>query len=82
MAQRARNLVNPESDLDLENRKPKGARKVEEDIQRVKTGKPTELEALRERIAAVKAAPPKDDAPHCADCFQRGAIAAVRAIEE
>ena len=85
MAVKAGELDNPEQDLDLANREPKGAKKVAADIERVKHGTPTaetELEALRERIAAAKALDPKDPVPHCADCYSRGFKAAVRMLSE
>jgi len=41
-----------------------------------------ELAALKARIAALKAAHPKDAAPHCGACYHRGVEAALAALEE
>jgi len=74
MAVNARNLENPERGQDLTTREGEPAPALRD---------PTlaELRALRERIAAAKANPPKDEAAHCRDCFTRGVTAALRAIE-
>lgn len=78
------NLEHGEKDLDLETRDPRGAKKVADDLQRVKTGKPTvedELKAIRERIAAAREVKPNERDRHCLDCFEKGRNAAVRVIE-
>jgi len=76
-------LENPESDMHLVNRAPRGAKDGAEPTERVSATDLAKLKALHERVAAAKAAAPlsKDDAPHCGDCFSRGWRAAVRAIE-
>jgi hypothetical protein len=82
MSVKPHELDNPEKDQVLENREPHGAQKVADDISRVKTGKPDELEALRRRIAAaVATTAPKDPQPHCGDCYRRGWAAALRSLE-
>lgn len=83
MSIKAGDLENPERDLDLINRDPKGTKKVLADLQRVKDGTPTEeeeLQALRQRISAARTTVGKDPQPHCGDCFKRGWMAAAREI--
>jgi len=41
-----------------------------------------ELATLKARIVALKAAHPKDAAPHCGACYHRGVEAALAALEE
>jgi hypothetical protein len=76
MAVKPETLRTPEDGLDLQDREARGAKKVNEDQVRL-------LSALRERLAAAKAANPQahDDSPHCSDCFRRGWEAGVRAVE-
>jgi hypothetical protein len=88
-------LENAERDLNLANREPRGARKVATDVQRAKHGTPTaeeELQALRARIAELRAQVPNDTKPclldpfgralNRGDCFERGWAAALQALEE
>lgn len=71
-----KDLQNPERDLQLVDRK---AERPGEGRSAIAAA---ELEALRARIAAVKAeGGVKDEQPHCSRCFERGVKAAVRAID-
>jgi hypothetical protein len=77
MAVRPETLDNQERGLELTTREDadgKAGRRREDPAV-------GELKALRERIAAVLAAEPKDEAPHCSDCFRRGWKAGLRGLE-
>ena len=83
MSVKTETLENPERDLDVVTRDPKGTRKVLDDMQRVKQSMPEadeELQAIRQRIKAAQATVGQDPQPHCGDCFKRGWTAAIRAI--
>lgn len=77
MAVKTETLEKPERGMNLTTRETA-------DIERLK-GSPTaedELQALRDRVARVKALEPVDQKPiHCHDCFSRGWLAAVQAVE-
>lgn len=78
-------LDNPERDLTVTNRDPKGSEKVRDVIGQIKNTKPAaeeELQAMRQRIATAIVTEPKDPRPHCSDCFTRGWAAALRSLEE
>jgi hypothetical protein len=77
MAVNRGSLENPERGADLVTRE----RTPPEETAPLRDPTAAELRALRDRIAAAKAGTPKDDAPHCGDCFARGWKAAVRAVE-
>ena len=74
MAVRPESLETPERDLSLRTR--------EEAPPPVR--KPSafeELRALKEKIVALRQAPPPDAKPHCRDCFLRAVRATLDAIE-
>lgn len=79
------NLENQERGMSLDTRDPKGAKKVADDIQRVKKGTPTaedELEAFRQRIAeAKKLTDGRPERNGRLSDFERGRDAAIKAIE-
>lgn len=84
MAVKRSDLNNPEQDMSLTDRDATSEKQVESGLHQSRNAAPTqaeELSTLRGRIATVKRTDPKDEAPHCADCFARGWQAAVRAIE-
>lgn len=85
MAVRPDAIENQERGMDLRNRDQRTREAPETDAPPPAAPREhpavAELRNLRARIAAVgEAADLPDTAPHCRDCFQRGARAALRAI--
>lgn len=72
-------IENAERDLTVQNREAKTAKKVGPDAEE-------RLHEIRRRIKAglnvVGTDPRPKDAPICKECFQRGWMAALRALEE
>lgn len=69
MSVKANSLENPERDLQMTTR---------EATEPSEAGK---LAALRQRIAEAKVATPDAPIPECRDCYRRGWMAALRALE-
>jgi hypothetical protein len=69
-------VENAERDLGLTNREQKVTTRP------VSATADDQLRELRRRIAEALTTMPKDDTPHCGDCYRRGWKAALRAIEE
>jgi hypothetical protein len=68
------NLETPERGMNLQTR-DKGAKKWVASAE-------SELEALRERIAAGLAATPEAPIPECVACYRKGWMAALRALAD
>jgi hypothetical protein len=84
MSVKGSDLENPEKDLDLTTRDPKGTPAVLDAIHRVKSGKPSadsELQALRARMDTARGITPQGAELHCRDCWEKGRNAAIRTIE-
>ncbi len=79
MSVKPEHLDNAERDLELMNREARGGKRVAAAV----TSPDEELKALRQRIALHLASPPEGaPIPECRDCYRRGWMAALRALEE
>ena len=75
MSVKAGTIENREQDLTVENRVVSGGRPEKATIEE-------QLQALRQRIRAGLAAPPEGaPVPECRDCYRRGWMAALKALE-
>lgn len=88
MSMKPEDLDNPERNMDLTNRDPRGTKNVQDAIANVKRGTPMPIpDALKARIERARTLKPSEQERNqlrqlsTADCFERGRDAAIRAIE-